>query len=763
MTRSVLSSLAVCGAVLLATAPTGIMAQDGAAGRISLPFSILPTPGGDAQAPGTVRLNLASQGKSAPEPGKGLAELFGPRIGLVKEEPQETKTVEAAEPEILHPITAMWPLDPGRLSNGVALLEGERDRTGFALFVPEGAQPKELLISAVSSAFIMPNRSELRVYTEDRLIGTMPLTSITGTETARLPLTPGTLKAGVNRLRVEVALTHRLYCGVRSSYDLWTKIDLSGSGIAIDPATVAPGPASFIAAVSAARGQGKPLLIAGSDLDTSQSTVLTISRQLAAAAGGGLDFTTRPGTAGDAPAPKISIRKGDTPNVSFGRDEDGRQTVTVTTTDRVIPALFSGTGFESIAEEIPEIPRDVPVEISRLGFETVQISEYLWRNRLEFRLPSEWLMNVTKRAVFNLNFAHLPGLPTGSEMRLKVNGHVVRIVPMDRGGRLNEIPLEIRFNAGLLRAGRNTLGLEVNIPGDPADQPCPLVSVGRVEINGNSTLTVPGTPNMHLPGLTRWLSEVQAPDISFAGLAGESVNWTMLPRLASVLQTGSDSDPEESREVIVHRPMDLNKDALGDFNIGRQVMLAALQTEATPARPSLATAATEQTGLTFSEEEPGRFTELVDAGKVISASVWTDLTRLAFPDPASDLADWLSMRRGQALLFQLDSGNPETVHLVLSADARPDSVLAGLERMRHSETPVDGHMALLTWEGEWETWTDTTRMPILVGELNEKNWRGVVGNFASARPVLAVGTLTAIALLSVIFANSYVRASRRRT
>ena len=271
---------------------------------------------------------------------------------------------------------------------------------------------------------------------------------------------------------------------------------------------------------------------------------------------------------------------------------------------------------------------------------------------------------------------------------------------------------------------------------------------------------------MHMPGLARWMSGAGPLTVEAARNAAADAESTdqgaLYLGLAAALhggpaETGAEATP---RRLIVLRPTDLSRAAFGEFTISRQVMLVALQRprETPPAERTMAEA---ETALAFTETT-GPVDRAAATARAWGRSAWNGLKRLANPDPVSDLTAWLGQTRAQAILFQLDSAAPDDLYLLMSKDTEVDAVLAALERVAERGIPLDGHLALLTWDNAWTTWTDTTRLPVLEEPLSQRNWRGVVGNFASARPRLFVGMLAGIALLSVLAANSYIAASRRQ-
>lgn len=755
-----------CLAALLATslylAPNLAQAQDEPQAKAA-PTSIPLSSGADAAAsrerPGAG--NSATAGGTIPLPPGAVAarkEAAGDRpIAIGGARAAEQPAADAPPPPLA---AALWPVDNSRVQDGDVVLHGESDSLAFDLFVPPGADTRTLTIKAVSSAFIHPQRSVLRAYVGDVLVGEAALQSITDPETLSFDLPADLLKPGFSVVRLEADLAHRLYCGADAAYDLWARIDLSGSGVLQGTAARGASPEAFLAAASLARASDQPILVRARDGAPTEEQVTRIARDLARAMGGGLRFAVEAAetTAGPAPA-IVEIRTSPSASVGFRAGPGGSQVVRVSTTGDRVPALFDGARQRTEREAVL-LDRDVAVPLGDLGFQTARISDNLWRESVPFELPSEWLTNVKKRAVLDLDFGHVAGMPVGSELRVLVNDTVVRLVPLDRGARFDSAPLEVRFDAALLQAGRNLLQFEVSVPGAPADQPCIASGDGRIEINESSALTVPSSPSMHMPGLVRWMSLDGPVEIAIPrGL--DLVRDADLLALgygldAALNRDAAGTSPDgTARRLVVLRSADLSRAAFGDVAIGGQTLLMALQPprEAPRTAPEVAPIGVAEAGILGTL--PATLSET--AGDVLA-----ELRRLVLPNPASELADWLSRANGQAILFQLDSETTDDAYLLLSNHARPDAVATAIESAARWGVPLSGHLALLDWDGAWSTWTDPTRLPVLEDEISERNWPDVVGNFASSRPRLFVGALVGLALFSILLANSYLAASRRQ-
>ena len=492
---------------------------------------------------------------------------------------------------------------------------------------------------------------------------------------------------------------------------------------------------------------------AGSDADLLRS----VGQQMAEVMGGGIRFAAQPQpTEGAAPAPVLEFNQTGGTGVAFRQEPGGRQVLEVSTDGTSLPVLFDRTAVADARPLPPMLERDVPVPLADLGFSTVRISDHLWSRGIAFRLPEDWLIDVKERGILRFDFANVAGMPAESELRIRINGDVVRLIPLDRGGRLDAAPLEVRFDAAALRAGRNELTFEVSISGEPANQPCVTAGDPKVEIRDSSTLTVPSSPRMRIPGIGAWLSTGGPLTIVTAPAPGQAAtDLEMFVELAAALEPAQPGAP--ARRLVVLPRADASRADFGRLEVARHLILSALIPVSSEPAPSAMAAG----------EPP---LEVVQAGFVstlpaeVSAralDVARQLQDLFLATPAMELASFLDGVQAEAVFFQLDPATPGDAYLLLSDDADPVEVVRALARKAQHGAPLDGQLATLDRRGGWRTWRDTGRLPELEEKITWRNWRAVLGNFASAQPRLFAGVLIGLALLSIAIAHGYITASRR--
>lgn len=774
--------------ILLGIAAHPAVAQDSDTGAIQLPIvsGILEPEGtlpadsplvlrGTAPPPPDDTAILPAQPDDAP------IRLFGPRIEFVA--PPEADVAEApVVEEDPRRVAGLWPTEAGTAIGSSARFNGESDSIEFTLFAPAGDMPSEIILGAISSAFVQPNRSELRVSIDGTEIGAMALDSIAQMDEQSFSVPPGLLEPGRNLVRVDVSQTHRHFCGADAVYDLWTNLDLRRSGVAYDPTRLGIAGSGFVTALATTRAEGKSVKLRRMSDGEMIDEMLAAVRGLNQVMGGGLSFRVVEGPLGNAGhGPEVLLFNEDIPGIDFEVGPGDQQMLVFRASEEAQPDLFDALGAPMAAPAVPYLPIETAVPLSSLGLDGVQISDHLWEQAIQFRLPEDWMVETNAQAELRLDFAYVSGLPDGARLRFIVNDRVVRTIPLDRVGRQTVKLLPVRFDARFLHAGRNVIGFEISLPGSPSDEPCPIERRPLVELGTDTTLKVPASPSMHMPGLNRAMAAVETGSLRLSEREiAEGATLDDLLAFASVVPAVSSSTDASVRPTLtILRPIELSQSQFGDFVISEEPFLSALKrsredaARAASARnrePQLGSLETEPTdggqslfalgGVTggrgfdlgyISNEVVGRVEDVV-----------VPIRQYAFPDGQRDLTEWLATHAAQAILFQLNSSTPDYAYVVLAEDADADRVAGALARSMTTEAPLDGHVAVLTRAGDWEIWHDQTRIPVLEEEITLANWNRVVGNYASSRPLLYVGGLIAIAIFSAFVASSYVAGTRGR-
>ncbi|MAC78244.1 MAG: cellulose synthase catalytic subunit (UDP-forming) [Rhodobacteraceae bacterium] len=761
--------------------PDSIEAMAEAAG-ISTPSSDTPPDAAPDAAPGDATLIPldALTASPSPAPSGGLIPL--PDLGV------------SSVPQLAH-ATLRSPLrSPASAAGQEPLrLTGERAAADFLLLLPPDARADTLAITLQTSAYVLPERSSVEAFVNGFSIGTMPLDQIAGAGEVRFDLPPYVPLAARNQVRLELSQTHRIHCGADATYDLWTDVFMGMSGIDLPSgAFTGDSLAVTLPRIAVALGEGQPLVLDADGIpDATANTALAALRS---AIGGPLPVAS-PGRA-PLDAPVLHITTGPQPRLDTA--PDGLGLIASPVGDLSLVGLVQDAAPGPVA-----VVPGKTTTLAQLGYAGAEVQSHLWRDTVRFSLPDTYFPATGGRALITLDHAHVAGLSRGSVLRLLVNGTAVRTIPLDTNDFVVEHGLKVRFDAGLLQAGINTLGFEVARPGAQTGLACPATTVLAAEIAPTSTITVPRTPAMVRPGLGPVLRHLNPGDVAAwpeltigASLEAES----LARQVASTLPfTGATANRDNLLRVLISDHMAALD--LGDFT-GEAAILARLMGAGVvqpPASAPVQDPAAQQT-------QPGSLFEMAKSGGVVpsakpaaaaadagpldrasagplSASLATVVSvlppslvhgmtsmfaRLA-NDPAADLRNWLrtdidryGLAEDGAMMLQLDPTKPDTAYLVMGARATPASVVAAVTEARAENARLDGHVAIWRPGTGWSVWADQSRLPVLRERIRPSNIHAIIGSYFSARPQIFVLAVLAFAALAAAIAVVGLLRTRER-
>lgn len=413
---------------------------------------------------------------------------------------------------------------------------GERVQRDYPFYVTaaETAQAARLVLGYQSAVSIMPETSRMRVFVNDLPVGETRLTS-EGTFSADLPA--GTLQPGYNGVRILIDQHHRVDCSIAGTYELWTQIDPSSSGVDFGvprlelasladlPAIARTGTERF--AINLVHASG-----ASADLDRAMSVLQSavvlggiqrpsVSVSGARGSGPGLDIVVA-----TVPAGGLGLSSGAfqlLPDVTLvPPDAGGRATLLVGAQatgdiDRTIDSLVqaarsaapsgtaSGLSFLSTGRST-NIDTQIPVPLEKLGLDTREFAGRFYRSEVSFELPADFYAADYDAARITLDAVYAAGLARDASLVVQANGRQVASLPLSssKQGRIEQQDLKVPLST--LRPGRNSLTFEATLlNGD--DATCdPVTSVNSLEprfvIGSTSTLRLPRIAKMgHLPNI----------------------------------------------------------------------------------------------------------------------------------------------------------------------------------------------------------------------------------------------------------------------
>lgn len=668
---------------------------------------------------------------------------------------------------------------------GTIRLTGETAGVDLRLDLPAGTVlPETLQLTLHSSVNVLPDQAMMQIVVNDadpvgiRLDQLWDFTGVTVETAALIP--------GSNRIRLSLQQPHRIFCGPEATFGVWTEIDLTNSGVLIDDSALPADAAGFALAVQSETAGGRNLLLLA-DEATDPALIRSLSEQLerALGPGGGVAqasfYSLEP-----REIASVALIPSDRPNALVRRGAGRGLVLQVEYQDGTLPDLtpFLAAFPPALPESAPAIRPGEKTLLSDLGIADVVGNTHYFRRDLPFSLPADWLLMANQKARLDLHYGFARNLPQGAILLVKVNDETIRLLPLDQNGGEVLPVLPVSFNANLLHPGRNTLSFEMMVPGNPPDGACPVRRADLLALLNDSSLTIPPSPSMVLPGLAAVLlrldpSGVIAPEgaIEYKKLAQDAM------RIAAELAPATEISATVRLQVVGLSDFGLVPFEKTDLSLNTvQRVLFPLndppQMAAEPApggTPATSGRATSTAAFTLVEdadpEAPGQPEDPAAVGGFVR-DLWQSFSPYAllaheyrllressFVGTSQSLPDWLEGRRGQALLLRPDFTERGELWLMLGPGVAPEAIGEALNRLRVASM-AQGEAALLQADGSWQVWTPI-RPPRMLTVPDAGGMRTALGNYASWSPLLFTLAMLGLTLLSAIPALLYVLLSRR--
>ena len=444
------------------------------------------------------------------------------------------------------PLASLRPADAsgGDAPGADVVLNGEDDTLVLPLTLPPVGHLTSvvLTIGYENSIDILPEKGGLTLLINNVPVAELPLSAFKGPVNAAVTLPPDLIRPGENRIAVRAQAQHRAICSVRGTYDLWTKIRLAESSLALvsgDPAPL-PDLAMLRSLLAAADRLAEPLTI------LSPGPAVTPDHL-----GWGALVAGFYGLVLDGRAPAVAAASA--PPSLDGAVLPGGKNILIGTRDEVAPFLGearaaliagpflgiypaagpagTGGGFVAVVSgrtpaevdraverltdparplppqsvavgDVPATARPEPFgpspvgegryRLSDLGFASVSHAGYRYRGRIPLRLPAGYAPVPDRSMILRVNAAFEGDLGPGAVLNVSVNGHPAASLEVDKRSsgliRRGEMPLPME----LFQPGDNVIAVEAEMP--PAGGTDCVFAVRRpvFTLDDSSEIEIPG-------------------------------------------------------------------------------------------------------------------------------------------------------------------------------------------------------------------------------------------------------------------------------
>ncbi|AWN54335.1 cellulose biosynthesis cyclic di-GMP-binding regulatory protein BcsB [Methylobacterium sp. 17Sr1-1] len=387
-------------------------------------------------------------------------------------------------------------------------LAGEEASLQFPVHVTEAQArgPAKLRVSYLSAISVAPESSELSGSVNGTRVGWTRIQAPGAVKVVEFPLPEGVLKPGYNAVTLAASQRHRVDCSTEATYELWTQIDPSRSGLVVAQASDLD--LKTLAALEPDESGALPIGVLLAERPSPERLERMIGAVQAVALVGRL---ARPAVSF---GPALSGRAGLTlavgtaaelrgtdgleelgpiagPRVAVLAPRGSRAPVLVVTgvsaaDVRQAIATLAASGDESgtpPGTRLAELTRGIPVEggesltLEQLGVASREFNGRLLRVGFAVRFPADFVPADYGKVILHLAGGYAAGLEPSARIVVDINGRNAASVPLpySRGEVFTDsaIPLPL----SLWRPGLNRVEISAQLP-TAADRTCDTLAPG---------------------------------------------------------------------------------------------------------------------------------------------------------------------------------------------------------------------------------------------------------------------------------------------
>ncbi|MDB5571611.1 MAG: cellulose synthase regulator protein [Hyphomicrobiales bacterium] len=389
-------------------------------------------------------------------------------------------------------------------------LTGEIGQSEWPMYLTEAQAQNRLVfkIGYLAAISVMPEASYLTLAINDVVVGRTNIVGTRGVRAASFDIPQGLMKPGFNAIRISAEQRHRVDCSVQATYELWTQIDPTQTGLLLPRSDPGALTLADLAALPVDE-QGALPIRAITPARASMGSVERIVRatQMISLAGRfaqpvvdfgamangdyGLNLAIGPISDIASQIEPVAIGPVTGPRVVIVPASGGRRTTIVATgrnADEVEAALQQFT-LEAANRGSPEGLRAAAafpgfrmmggerVKLRDLGLVSQEFSGRLFRAAFNVILPPDFYSADYGKAELDVAGGYAPGLGANSQIVVSVNGrNAVSFKLARKAGEVfkrNPMPLPL----GLMRPGLNRIEIEAHLPA-ATDSSCdPLAAI----------------------------------------------------------------------------------------------------------------------------------------------------------------------------------------------------------------------------------------------------------------------------------------------
>ncbi|PXW53698.1 cellulose biosynthesis cyclic di-GMP-binding regulatory protein BcsB [Methylobacterium sp. B4] len=385
-------------------------------------------------------------------------------------------------------------------------LSGEEDGLQYPVYLTEGQArgTARLRVSYLSAISVAPEVSELSGLVNGTKVGWTRIQAPGAVKVVEFAIPDGVLKGGYNAVTLTASQRHRVDCSIDATYELWTQIDPSRSGL-----VVAPAPDLELKSLAALEPDESGALPVGVLLNE-RPNLPRLERMIGAVQALALvGRLARPAVTFGGPLTGrngVNLVVGTATEIrgTEGVDDLGpitgpRLALLPPRGNRVPTLVVSGQGPDDVRAAIAqlaalgdpggstagttlaplvrgyEVHGGERLDLERLGVATREFNGRLLRTRFELRFPADFVPADYGKVMLHLAGGYAAGLDSSAQIVVDINGRNAASVPLPytRGEVFDDqaIPLPL----SLWRPGLNRVEISAQLP-NASDKVCDTLS-----------------------------------------------------------------------------------------------------------------------------------------------------------------------------------------------------------------------------------------------------------------------------------------------
>lgn len=371
-------------------------------------------------------------------------------------------------------------------------LAGEIDTLEWPVYLTEAdvSGPVMLRLTYRSAVSVMPEASRLRITVNGRTLEPRRLESAPNRRVVDIELPAAAVVAGWNAVRIAAEQRHRVDCSLASTYELWTEIDESASGLVTLAARAPMRHVGDIAtALPDATGATRIRLVVSRQASAEEIGVASQAANTVALIGGFqhplVEVAAELGSGPGIDVVMGSRREG----VSIERSPEGRPVVSIGGTTRTewqqgVDALIAQLTQRPGAEEGltalgrvggHRVQSGQAVSFADVGQDNAEFGGRVFRTAMDVVLPADFFPAAYGKARVRLAGGYRDGLDTSARIVVRVNGEISAGLPLAQPSGELFRDRSIALPLFDFRPGPNRIEIDAQLPA-AADRDCDTLS-----------------------------------------------------------------------------------------------------------------------------------------------------------------------------------------------------------------------------------------------------------------------------------------------